>query len=407
MRHPVPRGDGHVDSKRSNRIDMTRRYTLLSGARLIPRAPDTVQIGTDPPHCVVVMDAPRESLRILGSLDGATPLGQVLTTHDADPLVWSTLLEQLVAADLLVPVEQAERESVPAALGAHLTAERSGLTHRHGHVAASRIMQARDDALVVVRGRLWMAGSILSMLAAAGVGHLHHETGPSRALSPRGTATRDAAGPGGVGLLGGQSSRGLSHRAGASAGRSPAPDARRAGRWRRPRSGTGRCVHQAADPASCRDGRNGTSGRRAAGVARPVELPVLRAPASDGHRSGLAGGGPAAGTGHVPASGLPRHGCRLPGRWAGARPHRRSGDAEHRQRHAGMALRRPGAAASNLGRPPGMWLPRRLVSRIHRSGAASGSPSDRRGAPGARRRSRLPGPAFVTMARWQTSRGAH
>ena len=74
MRHPVPRGDGHVDSKRSNRIDMTRRYTLLSGARLIPRAPDTVQIGTDPPHCVVVMDAPGESLRILGSLDGATPL---------------------------------------------------------------------------------------------------------------------------------------------------------------------------------------------------------------------------------------------------------------------------------------------------------------------------------------------
>ena len=202
MRHPVPRGDGHVDSKRSNRIDMTRRYTLLSGARLIPRAPDTVQIGTDPPHCVVVMDAPRESLRILGSLDGATPLGQVLTTHDADPLVWSTLLEQLVAADLLVPVEQAERESIPAALGAHLTAERSGLTHRHGHAAASRIMQARDDALVVVRGRLWMAGSILSMLAAAGVGHLHHETGPSRALSPRGTAARDAGGPGGVGLLG-------------------------------------------------------------------------------------------------------------------------------------------------------------------------------------------------------------
>jgi hypothetical protein len=188
----------NMDRNSSNRIDMTRRYSLLSGARLIPRAPDTVQIGTDPPRCVVVMQAPQESLRILGSLDGANPVGQVLTTHDADPLVWSALLEQLLAADLLVPVEQGDRDSIPTALGAHLSAERAGLIHRHGPAAAGRIMQARDDALVIVRGRLPVATSILSMLAAAGIGHLHHETGPSRALTPRGRGGQGAD-PGGIG----------------------------------------------------------------------------------------------------------------------------------------------------------------------------------------------------------------
>jgi hypothetical protein len=192
-----------VDSKRSNRIDMTRRYSLMSGARLIPRAPDTVQIGTDPPRCMLVVHAPRESLRILGSLDGATPVGQVLTTHDADPLLWTALLEQLMAADLLYPVDQTERDSIPSVFGAHLSAERSGLAHQHGHIAADRIMQARGDALVVVRGRPWLATSILSMLAAAGIGHLHHETGPFRALSPRSTTSgRNPGGAGGMGSLG-------------------------------------------------------------------------------------------------------------------------------------------------------------------------------------------------------------
>ena len=131
-----------MDKNRSGRIDMTRRYVLTSGTRLIPRAPDAVQIGTDPPRCVVVIHAPRESLRILGSLDGASTVGQVLTSHDADPLVWSGLLEKLVAADLLVPVEGLDVEGTSAVLGAHLIVERSGLTHRHGHLVAARVMQA-------------------------------------------------------------------------------------------------------------------------------------------------------------------------------------------------------------------------------------------------------------------------
>jgi hypothetical protein len=188
-----------MDRNRSSHIDMTRRYSLLSGAQLIPRSPNTVQIGTDPPRCVVVMQAPRESLRILGSLDGASTVGHVLHTHDADPLVWSALLDQLLAADLLAPVEQLDRDSIPTALGAHLTAERSGLTHQHGPATASRIMQTRDDALVIVRGRPVVATSILSMLAAAGVGHLYHEAGPSRALTPHAGRGADR---GSIGLLG-------------------------------------------------------------------------------------------------------------------------------------------------------------------------------------------------------------
>ena len=43
---------------------------------------------------------------------------------------------------------------------AHLAEDRSGLAVRHGEAAAGRIMQAREDALVVIRGRLQDAGTI-------------------------------------------------------------------------------------------------------------------------------------------------------------------------------------------------------------------------------------------------------
>jgi len=185
---------GTVKLTGSARIELSRRYTLPFGTRVIPRADDCVQIGTESPRCVVVRDAPRESVQLLGALDGASTIAEVLTAHDADPLMWSGLLGQLMAADLLVPVEPTDRTGLPAPAGAHLTDERAGLAHRHGHVAAARILQARDDSLIVVRGAGAVARSIASLLAAAGVGHLHCESG-GPALRPRTRTSTDTAGP--------------------------------------------------------------------------------------------------------------------------------------------------------------------------------------------------------------------
>jgi hypothetical protein len=138
----------------------------------------------------VVMDAPGDSIPVLGCLDGGSTVAQVLLANDADPLVWSSLLGQLVAADLLVPVDQLDRTHIPSVPGGHLAGERSGLAHRHGHAAAVRILQARDDALVVVRGNSPMVAAIATGLAAAGIGHLHHEPTQQTPATPGGQSTQ-------------------------------------------------------------------------------------------------------------------------------------------------------------------------------------------------------------------------
>lgn len=165
-----------VDREPHAGIDMTCRYTLCSGARVIVRAPDAVQIGTDPPRCVVLTNAPRESLRLLRGLDGGATVGALLTRLDADPLVWSRLLGELLRADLLVPVRQRSAAGRPAA--PHLTTERAALVHRHGGRTADRILQARDDAVVVLHGRSAVTTAIAGTIAAAGIGNVHVDAAP-------------------------------------------------------------------------------------------------------------------------------------------------------------------------------------------------------------------------------------
>ncbi len=155
------------------RIDMVARYALSADVPVIVRASDEIQIGIEEPRRVLLLDAPPEAHGILTALDGTRPVGAVLTGYDADPIVWSALLGQLVRAGLLVRV-------TPTALGAgagpgSLAQERIGLAHRHGHAAAIRILQSRADALVVVRGDSAAAALVATLVAAAGVGHVHHD----------------------------------------------------------------------------------------------------------------------------------------------------------------------------------------------------------------------------------------
>ncbi|HEY5882931.1 MAG TPA: hypothetical protein VIU11_28770 [Nakamurella sp.] len=164
------------------RIDMSARYALSADVPLIVRAPDELQIGVEEPRRVLLLNAPPEATGILSALDGLAPVGSVLTTHDADPVVWSALLGELLVAGLLVKVGPVPPGPGPGSGpgSGHLSGERIGLAHRHGQVAATRILQARQDALVVVRGDSAAASLVAALVAAAGVGHVHHDPSRSR-----------------------------------------------------------------------------------------------------------------------------------------------------------------------------------------------------------------------------------
>jgi hypothetical protein len=164
------------------RIDMSARYALSADVPLIVRGPDELQIGVEEPRRFLLRNAPREASSILSGLDGTVPVGSVLMTHDADPMVWSALLGELLAAGLLAPVD---RGAGPSPGPGHLSQEHIGLVHRHGPAAASRILQARRDALVVVRGDSPAASLVATLVAAAGVGHVHHDpTRPGPSTDP-------------------------------------------------------------------------------------------------------------------------------------------------------------------------------------------------------------------------------
>ncbi len=158
-------------------VDLDARYALPFGTRVIERDRNCVQIGVDQPRTVVVRNAPARAASVLGGLDGGRTVSEILHNLElADDAGWLPLLDQLLAAGMLLPVVAPEGSRPPMTVGAHLSEERAGLTHRHGQAAAARILQARDDALVVVRGQGEVGISITAHLAAAGIGHLHHDT---------------------------------------------------------------------------------------------------------------------------------------------------------------------------------------------------------------------------------------
>ena len=158
-------------------LDPDGRYALPFGTRVLQRARHCIQIGTDPPRTVVVRNAPAQAADVLGGLDGGRTITELLVEHRqlGDRARWLDLLDQLLSAGVLLPTNTQERAGSPMTVGAHLSEERALLTHRHGHATAARILQARDDALVVIRGDGDVAFAITAHLAAAGIGHLHQD----------------------------------------------------------------------------------------------------------------------------------------------------------------------------------------------------------------------------------------
>lgn len=153
-------------------------YSLAPGVRPFPRGVDAVQIGTDPPRCLVLHRAPRGAVLVLDALDGTAAAADVLARAEADPSLWRPVLSKLLAAGLLVPPDDVASSGPDDT--SNPSAERDSLVCRFRPAEAHRAVQARRDALVVVRGAGSLASAVAALLAAAGVGHVHQQ--PDRAL---------------------------------------------------------------------------------------------------------------------------------------------------------------------------------------------------------------------------------
>jgi hypothetical protein len=147
---------------------------------VVARSDTVIQIGSEPPGQFLLHHAPAGSVDILKSLDGTVSAAQLLHRYHADEQLWTELLVRLLNAQLLIAA--ADWSFPGPAAEPSLQPERDSLVHRHGVAVARRVIQARQDAVVVVRGSGRLATSVATALAVAGVGHVHQQ--PDRALRP-------------------------------------------------------------------------------------------------------------------------------------------------------------------------------------------------------------------------------
>ena len=159
-------------------VSMSGVYTLISGVPVVARDDDTVQIGGEPPHWLLLHRPPTDAVHILRGLNGTSSLGAVLARHSAHEYQWRDILTVLLQTGLLVPAAQWAFPGVSP--GPSDESERDSLVHRHGIPMAQRILRARRDAVVLIRGSGRVASAVATALATSGIGHVHQQ--PDRAL---------------------------------------------------------------------------------------------------------------------------------------------------------------------------------------------------------------------------------
>ncbi len=172
-------------------INLGGVYTLIRGVQIVARSDDTVQIGSEAPRWLLLHHPPANAVSILKALNGTRALGDVLDRQRADPLLWRRLLTRLRDARLLVPAADWSFPGMEP--GPFLEPERDSLVHRHGIAVARRVLQARQDAVVVVRGSGRVATAVATSLAVSGLGHVHQQ--PDRALRPADLPPFETAAP--------------------------------------------------------------------------------------------------------------------------------------------------------------------------------------------------------------------
>ena len=164
-----------------DRRERPTRLRLAPGIHLVQRDDSTVQVGVDGTRTVLIADAPAGTLELLTALDGGRTVSEALAglrrRHRAaavEDLV--PVLDELVDRGLLVPQPHRPDGAGPPTVAPERIAL-AAVTDVH---AAADAMRRRTDAVVAIRGSGRIAASIATVLAAAGVGHVHLQ--PDRAL---------------------------------------------------------------------------------------------------------------------------------------------------------------------------------------------------------------------------------
>lgn len=156
-------------------VDFGLHYCLATDLSVFERDHETVQVGTVPPRRMLIIDAPPRTALVLREIDGSRRMGDVIASHDGDPLVWRYLTEELIAHDLLM-VDDSSPEPAPGPY--------PPLAQQHGLSAARRIATARADAIVSVEGDGDLAETIADLLAGSGLGAVHHSSPRGRSGAP-------------------------------------------------------------------------------------------------------------------------------------------------------------------------------------------------------------------------------
>ena len=161
--------------RRPGALDRRVPLVLAAGLKVIERDSGTVQIGAEPPQCVVIHDLPSGAAQVLAGIDGTSSTDDLVSMLIAgcggDRRTWTGLLQDLCHAGVLHP------HPVAAGLGGTsvvpvVQPESVDLHRRFGPRAALALLARREETLVIVRGAGRVASAISGVLAGTGVGHV-------------------------------------------------------------------------------------------------------------------------------------------------------------------------------------------------------------------------------------------
>ena len=172
-------------------MPLPARPVLKPALRQVWRDAFTLQLGLEPRRAVVLEGLGPPDSRLLDLLDGTRDVATVFTDADSlgcPPERAVRVIELLAAADALDDAPTTDPRLTPDLLSLSLL--------HPGPGAAARVITRRRQTRVAVHGAGRVGGSIVSLLAAAGIGALHvDDEGAVRPadLAPAGIREQGAA----------------------------------------------------------------------------------------------------------------------------------------------------------------------------------------------------------------------
>jgi bacteriocin biosynthesis cyclodehydratase domain-containing protein len=185
-------------------VDLPQRPLLNRALRRLWRDHETLQLGIEPRHAVVLRGLSRSGEAVLDLLDGNRSVDQVMSAaaaREVDELSARRLLQALVRAKALDDGaaqpsgnERDRQRLVPDALTLALLDRRPG--------AAAQILAGRSAAAVAVHGVGRIGSTVVALLTAAGLGRVEcvdarsvqtADLTPAGAAEPSATSRADDA----------------------------------------------------------------------------------------------------------------------------------------------------------------------------------------------------------------------